>query len=59
MKIGVGAPPNPEYDMINWVTGAFSPEERKVIDEAAERALAAAECVISKGVTEAQNRFNG
>ena len=59
VKVGVGAPPNPEYEMIDWVIGGFSAEERKIIEKAAERALDAAECVIAKGVTEAQNRFNG
>ena len=59
VKVGVGAPPNPEYDMADWVTGAFSAADRKVVDAAIDRALDAAECVIEKGVTEAQNRYNG
>ena len=59
VKVGVGAPPNPEYDMADWVTGGFSAAERRVVDAALDRALDAAACVIEKGVTEAQNRFNG
>ena len=59
VKVGVGAPPNPEYDMVDWVTGGFTKEERKIVDAAIDRALDAAECVIEKGVTEAQNRYNG
>lgn len=59
VKVGVGAPPNPEYDMVDWVIGGFSADERRVIDAALDRALDAAECVISRGVAEAQNRFNG
>lgn len=59
VKVGVGAPPNPEHDMVDWVIGGFSADERKVVNTALDRALDAAECVISKGVTEAQNRFNG
>ena len=59
VKVGVGAPPNPEYDMVDWVTGGFTKEERKVVDAAVDRALDAAECVIEKGVMEAQNKFNG
>lgn len=59
VKVGVGAPPNPEYDLIDWVTGAFSAAERKTVDAALDRALDAAACVIERGVTEAQNRFNG
>ena len=37
---------------------SFSAEEKKIVDEALDRALDAAECIISRGVTEAQNRFN-
>lgn len=59
VKVGVGAPPNPEYDMVDWVTSGFTKEERKVIDAALDRALDAAACVIEKGVAEAQNKFNG
>lgn len=59
VKVGVGAPPNPDYDMVDWVIGAFSAPERKVIDAALDRALDAAACVVSHGVAAAQNRFNG
>lgn len=59
VKVGVGAPENPEHDIIDWVVGNFSAQEKKIIDEALDRALAAAECIIEKNVTEAQNRYNG
>ena len=32
--------------------------EKKIVDEALERALKAAECIIEKNVGEAQNRYN-
>lgn len=59
VKVGVGAPENPEHDVVDWVIGSFSAQEKKIIDEALDRALAAAECIIEKNVTEAQNRYNG
>jgi len=59
VKVGVGAPPEPDYDLVDWVIGGFSASERKTVDAAVDRALDAAECVISHGVTEAQNRYNG
>ena len=59
VKVGVGAPENPEYDVIDWVIGNFSAQEKKIIDDALDRALAAAECIIGKSVTEAQNKYNG
>ena len=52
------APSHPDYDMVDWVIGSFSAQEKKIVDEALDRALDAAECIISRGVTEAQNRFN-
>lgn len=59
VRIGVGAPPNPEWDMADWVLGAFTADERKTMAAAAERAAEAAACVIEYGVSEAQNRYNG
>ena len=58
VKVGVGAPSHPDYDMVDWVIGSFSAQEKKIVGEALDRALDAAECIISRGVTEAQNRFN-
>lgn len=59
VKVGVGAPENPEYDVVDWVIGNFSAQEKKIIDDALDKALAAAECIIEKNVTEAQNKYNG
>ena len=55
VKVGVGAP---EHDIVDWVIGPFTANERKVIDGLLDRVIDAAECIISRGVTEAQNRFN-
>ena len=56
VKVGVGAP---EHDIVDWVIGSFSAQERKVIDSVLDRALGAAECIITDGVSAAQNRYNG
>ena len=58
VKVGVGMPEHPEHEMIDWVIGKFTKEERKTLDEALKRALAAAECVITQGVNAAQNKYN-
>ena len=58
IKVGVGAPQHPEHEMVNWVIGNFTPSEKKVVNEAIGRALDAVACIISKGVQEAQNKFN-
>ena len=57
IKVGVGAPQQ-EDGLVDWVIGSFTASERKVVDEAIDRALDAAACVIEHGVSEAQNRFN-
>ena len=59
VKIGVGAKPNPEYDLADWVLSTFSAAEEKALGPALERAADAALCIIDKGVPEASNRFNG
>ena len=58
IKVGVGAPEGADRDLVDWVIGNFTQAQRKVVDEAIDKALDAAECVIEHGVSEAQNRFN-
>ena len=58
IKVGVGAPEHPEHEMVDWVIGNFTPAEKKVVAEAVARAADAIVCLIEKGVSEAQNRFN-
>ena len=59
VKIGVGAKPNPEYDLADWVLSTFSAKEEKALAFALENAADAALTIIDKGVPEAANRFNG
>lgn len=59
VKIGVGAKPNPDYDLADWVLSGFSAADEKRIAPALERAAEAALCIIDSGVQEAENRFNG
>ena len=58
IKIGVGGKPLPDYDMADWVLGKLRGEDRKVLDEAAERAAEAAACLLKDGAQKAMNRFN-
>ena len=58
IKIGIGAPNHPEHEMVDWVIGNFTPAEKKVVAEAVGRAADAITCLIEKGVSEAQNKFN-
>jgi PTH1 family peptidyl-tRNA hydrolase len=57
IRIGVGTPPDGE--MADWVLSGFSVPERKIINETVERACGAAETLVTHGVIEAMNRYNG
>ena len=59
VKIGVGAKPNPDYDLADWVLGSFSALDEKAMAVSLENAGQAALAIIDKGVPEAANRFNG
>ena len=58
IKIGVGAPPHPDYDMANWVLGTFQNQDAVDIAEAVKKAAAAIEELIQNGIDSAMNKFN-
>jgi len=59
VKIGVGAKPNPDYDLAAWVLSAFTANEEKALAVSLQNAAKAALAIIDRGVPEAANRFNG
>lgn len=58
IRIGVGAPPHPDYDMADWVLSTFKAKDAEDMAAAAARAAQAAECYITQGPDRAMNRFN-
>lgn len=58
LKVGVGGKPHPDYDMADWVLGKFQGEDKKVMEEAVQRAADAVECFLREGAQKAMNRFN-
>ena len=58
IRIGVGAPPHPDYDMADWVLSAFKDQDAVDMRDAALRAAHAAECYITDGADRAMHRFN-
>lgn len=58
VRMGVGEKPK-GYDLADYVLGHFSGQERKVMDQAAERAAEAICAIISDGPDKAMNTFNG
>lgn len=59
VKIGVGAKPHPDYDLASWVLSNFTKSEETLLAPALERAAQAALLLLTDGVQEAANRFNG
>ena len=59
VKIGVGAKPEPERDLADWVLSSFSATEEKALSAALENAAEAALSIIDRGVPETANRYNG
>lgn len=58
IRIGVGAPPRPDYDMADWVLSSFKNQDAEDMLAAAARAAQAAQCYITQGADRAMNRFN-
>lgn len=59
VKIGVGAKPNPEHDLADWVLSGFNAAEQKAVDAALPHAGNAALYIIERGVYETANKYNG
>ena len=58
IRIGVGAPPHPDYDMADWVLSSIKNQDAEDMKAAAARAAQAAECYITQGPDRAMNLFN-
>ena len=58
IKIGIGAPPHADYEMMDWVLAKLSGEDMKTITEAASRAASAMETIITKGIDKAMETYN-
>ena len=58
IKMGVGSPPNPEYDVADWVLSTLKGSDAEEMRKSADRAARAIEAVIKYGVDEAMNEYN-
>ena len=59
IRLGVGAPPHPDYDMADWVLSSFKNQDAEDMAKAAARAAEAVECYVLHGPEQTMNRFNG
>ena len=58
IRLGVGAPPHPDYDMADWVLSAFKNQDAELMASTAARAAEAAECYLTQGPEKAMNLYN-
>lgn len=58
IKIGIGAKPNPGWDLAKWVLSRFTPDEYKLLLEAADKAGSAVELIIKGDIDQAMNLYN-
>ena len=58
IRIGVGGPPHPDYDMADWVLSTFQNADAETIRAAAKSAAEACVCYVKDGADKAMTRFN-
>ena len=58
IRLGVGAPPHPDYDMADWVLSVFRNQDAEDMQAACKRAAQAVEFYIENGPEKTMNRFN-
>ncbi len=58
IKIGVGAKPNPDYDLADWVISRFTASEAKLIKNVAENTVSAIEYIVKGDIDKAMSNFN-
>lgn len=58
IKIGVGSPENPEYDMADWVLSTLKNKDAEEMEAAVIRCVAAVEELIENGPDAAMNKYN-
>ena len=58
IRIGIGSPPHPEYDMAYWVLSNFKGQDAKNIADAVKLAAEAVESYIRDGAQKTMNKYN-
>ncbi len=59
LKIGVGAPPDADYDLADFVLGKFSKDEVEILIQTVVKVTDAVESIIRNGVEKTMSKFNG
>ena len=58
IKLGIGAKPNPDYNLADWVLSKMSAAEHKTLVETVENAVKALPLLIEGRVEEAMNLYS-
>ena len=58
IKIGIGAKPNPDWDLVDWVLSKFTDKERKTLEEMFDNAYEAVGLIVEGKIDRAMNKFN-
>lgn len=58
VRIGVGAKPHPAYDLADWVLSKYKKDEQPLMEDAFEKAAAAAKEIIVGDIESAMNKYS-
>ena len=58
IKVGVGSPPHPDFDIVDWVLGTFKNQDAEIMAEAVSKAADAIETLITDGIEKAMAKYN-
>ena len=58
IRVGVGAKPDKNADLADYVLGHPGKDDRKILEEAQDRAAQAVRCIMKDGIQKAMNQYN-
>ncbi|HAG10389.1 MAG TPA: aminoacyl-tRNA hydrolase [Desulfotomaculum sp.] len=58
LRVGVGRPLEPDFEMVDWVLSRFSSEEALVVEQMVEKAAQAIKTIAADGIEKAMNMYN-
>ncbi|MGB9803385.1 MAG: aminoacyl-tRNA hydrolase, partial [Desulfofundulus sp.] len=58
LRVGIGRPPRPDWEVVGWVLSRFTEEESPLIEKAVADASSAIQVALTRGLDVAMNLFN-
>ncbi len=59
VRVGVGRPEHPGYEIAAWVLGRFAPEHKTAIESLVDRSAEASVALVSMSLSQVQNKYGG